>query len=120
MTDRELVDALRNTTSRSKRKLLDAAADRIESAIHTGTTNDDETICGFPVRDLIVAATVMRRSGVTPEDLRELCHNLGFAIEVIREEQEKTVERAVAEMLDDGPHTLLKDFKPLGHSLIEN
>ncbi len=116
MTDRELADALRNTTSRSKRKLLDAAADRIESSIRA----EDAIICGFPVRDLIVAATVMRRSGVTPEDLRELCHNLGFAIEVIREEQEKTVERAVAEMLDDGPHTLLKDFKPLGHSLIEN
>ena len=33
MTDRELVDALRSTTSRSKRKLLDAAADRIESAL---------------------------------------------------------------------------------------
>ena len=60
MTDRELVDALRSTTSRSKRKLLDAAADRIESTIHARTTIDDETICGFPARDLVVAATVMR------------------------------------------------------------
>ena len=60
MTDRELVDALRSTTSRSKRKLLDAAADRIESTIRVRTTIDDETICGFPARDLAVAATVMR------------------------------------------------------------
>ena len=40
MTDRELVDALRSTTSRSKRKLLDAAADRIESAIRARTTDE--------------------------------------------------------------------------------
>lgn len=40
MTDRELVDALRSTTSRSKRKLLDAAADRIESTIHARTTDE--------------------------------------------------------------------------------
>ena len=60
MTDRELVDALRSTTSRSKRKLLDAAADRIESTIRVRTTIDYETIYGFPARDLVVAATVMR------------------------------------------------------------
>ena len=40
MTDRELVDALRSTTSRSKRKLLDAAADRIESTIRARTTDE--------------------------------------------------------------------------------
>ena len=40
MTDRELVDALRSTTSRSKRKLLDAAADRIESTIRVRTTDE--------------------------------------------------------------------------------
>lgn len=85
MTDRELVDALRNTTSRSKRKLLDAAADRIESTICA----EDATICGFPLHDLVVAATVMRRSGIKPEDLRELCRNLDFAINVIRGELEK-------------------------------
>ena len=40
MTDRELVDALRSTTSRSRRKLLDAAADRIESTIRARTTDE--------------------------------------------------------------------------------
>lgn len=85
MTDRELVDALRNTTSRSKRKLLNAAADRIESSIRA----EDAMICGFPLHDLVVAATVMRRSGIKPEDLRELCRNLDFAFNVVREELEK-------------------------------
>ena len=97
MTDRELVDALRSTTSRSKRKLLDAAADRIESTIHARTTIDDETIYGFPIRDLVVAATVMRRSGIEPEDLRKLCHNLDFAFNAAWEELAKTIERAMAE-----------------------
>ena len=97
MTDRELVDALRSTTSRSKRKLLDAAADRIESTIRVRTTIDDETIYGFPVRDLVVAATVMRRSGIEPEDLRKLCYNLDFAFNVAREELEKMIERAMPE-----------------------
>ena len=97
MTNRELVDALRSTTSRSKRKLLDAAADRIDSTIRARTTIDDETICGFPVRDLVVAATVMRRCGIEPEDLRELSHNLDFAFNVAWEELEKTIERAMAE-----------------------
>ncbi len=97
MTDRELVDALRSTTSRSKRKLLDAAADRIESTIRVRTTIDDETIYGFPIRDLVVAATVMRRNGIEPEDLRKLCHNLDFAFNAAWEELEKTIERAMAE-----------------------
>lgn len=97
MTDRELVDALRSTTSRSKRKLLDAAADRIESTIRARTTTDDGTICGFPLHDLVVAATVMRRSGIKPEDLRELCRNLDFAFNVVREDLEKMIERAMAE-----------------------
>ena len=83
--------------SRSKRKLLDAADDRIESTIRARTTIDDETIYGFPIRDLVVASTVMRRSGIEPEDLRKLCHNLDFAFNVAWEELEKTIERAMAE-----------------------
>ena len=56
-----------------------------------------ELIYGYPVRDLVVAATVMRRSGIEPEDLRKLCHNLDFAFNVAWEELEKTIERAMAE-----------------------
>ncbi|MGM9556589.1 MAG: hypothetical protein ACI3VM_09215 [Oscillospiraceae bacterium] len=54
--------------------------------MNTDAVNTDAMICGFPIRDLAVAATVMRRSGIKPEDLRELCRNLDFAFNVVREE----------------------------------
>ena len=109
MTEKDLIiqDLLRENAklrarvqellSRSKRKLPDAASDRIEPTIHARTTIDGETIYGFPARDLVVAATVMRRSGIEPEDLRNLCHNLDFAFNAAWEELEKTIERAMAE-----------------------
>ena len=93
----ELRARVQELLSLSKRKLLDAASDRIEPTIHARTTIDGETIYGFPARDLVVAATVMRRSGIEPEDLRKLCHNLDFAFNVAWEELEKTIERAMAE-----------------------
>lgn len=79
-----------------------------------------ELIYGYPVRDLVVVAELIRNHGAAPEDLRELCYNLEFAIGVIRDELEKVQHRALETMLYGGFKAPPDDFKPLGHSLLDD
>lgn len=54
---------------------------------------DDDTICGFNARDLILFATAARKMGIDDNDLAKFARNTKSAYDfVIKEQQEATTK----------------------------
>lgn len=102
MTDKELVQALRNTETRSKRGLLDEAADRLEELadeLHRTTSNvgewipteqrmpEDDTVCAVLVSGRPMANIKLYHS----LQLAEYNHKDGWILEMWPEWETKTV-----------------------------
>lgn len=103
MTDRELVDALRNTTSRSKRKLLNAAADRIEAAVDFETATNGEMICGIPLQDYRNTFAITRGGVLNSEVLPELrrMHEQQLAAEDRLRHNRRALKRLLMQFMAD-------------------
>lgn len=54
-----------------------------------------DSICGYKIDDLILAAETLRKEGVSPRDLMNYHDNLKLAFNVVREEHEKAIEKYI-------------------------
>lgn len=54
-----------------------------------------DSIYGYKIEDLILAAETLSKEWVTPRDLANYHDNLKLAFKIVREEQEKAIEKYV-------------------------
>ena len=54
-----------------------------------------DSIYGYKIEDLILAAETLSKEWVSPRDLMNYHDNLKLALEVVREEYEKSIEKYV-------------------------
>lgn len=54
-----------------------------------------DSIYGYKIDDLILAAETLRKEWVSPRDLMNYHDNLKLALQVVREEHEKAIEKYI-------------------------
>lgn len=54
-----------------------------------------DSIYGYKIDDLILAAETLSKEWVTPRDLANYHENLKLAFKIVREEQEKAIEKYI-------------------------
>ena len=59
----------------------------------------DETICGYPIRDLIIFADACRVAGVGPKELKEFVGNAEVAYDVVAKAMDEHLARCLEEYL---------------------
>lgn len=59
----------------------------------------DETICGYPIRDLVIFAEACRVAGVGPEDLKNFVRNIEAAYAVASKAFAEHLTRCFADHL---------------------
>lgn len=51
--------------------------------------DQDDTICGYRIKDLVAMARVLQRENITVIDLRKFVNNLEFAFKIVKNEFER-------------------------------
>lgn len=59
----------------------------------------DETICGYPIRDLIIFADACRVAGVGPKELKDFVGNVEVAYGVVAKAMDEHLARCLEEYL---------------------
>lgn len=59
----------------------------------------DETICGYPIRDLVIFADACRVAGVGPKELKEFVGNVEAAYDVVVKAMDEHLARSLEEYL---------------------
>lgn len=58
-----------------------------------------DSIMGYDLRHLLIAAELLNSHNFAPQDLRDLVHNMELAMNVARAEYEKTLQRLCEEVV---------------------
>lgn len=56
---------------------------------------DDDTICGFNVRDLVLFASAARKMGIDDNDLAKFARNAEFAYDFVFREHKEAMEKSL-------------------------
>lgn len=76
-----------------KRRMLDGSCTMAHHFVDETPTIDN--IYGYKIDDLILAAETLSKEWVHPRDLANYHENLKLAFKIVREEQEKAIEKYV-------------------------
>lgn len=63
----------------------------------------DETICGYPIRDLVVFADACRVAGVGPKELKDFVGNVEATYDAVVKAMDEHLVRCLEEYLRPNP-----------------
>lgn len=59
----------------------------------------DETICGYPINDLVIFADACRVAGVGPKELKDFVRNIETAYDVVAKAMDEYLAKCLEEYL---------------------
>lgn len=62
---------------------------------------EDDMICGYRIKDLIITAETMKKEQLTPLDLRKFVNNLEFAYKVISNEMQRQISSSLKTHIEE-------------------
>lgn len=95
---------------RSERDEANATVERLTHQLEvtppkTQTPPEVRTIYGYPLEQVILAAELMYKRGISVERLNTMAENFAFAYEIVAEEHEKMLERVFNEFCYGRPES---------------
>lgn len=62
---------------------------------------DDDTICGYRVKDLLATVRVLQQENITVIDLRKFVNNLEFAYKVVENDFKKQLNESMIRISEE-------------------
>ena len=70
--------------------------------------HEDMTICGYPVRDLVLFAEACKRQHVTKDDLKRVAEDITWAVETVYKANEDAAKNIMYEMTENGCSAVMR------------